>query len=105
MHRRAVILLSAAALLWAYAPTLRMLVGLWWNDEDLGHCFAAPLVALWVIWRERERWQKVPMKPSWWGLPLLALAAAMQIIALMGLGPFTGSVAFLVSVIGAVLAL
>jgi exosortase len=105
MNRRAVILLSAAALIWAYAPTLRMLFGLWWNDEDLGHCFAAPFVVLWVVWREREGWQKVPMKPSWWGLPVLAVAAVMQIVALMGLGPFTGSVAFLVSVAGTVISL
>ena len=36
----------------------------WWNDEDMGHGFAVPLVVLWIIWRERGRWQSLPSKPS-----------------------------------------
>lgn len=104
MKRRAVIAVSAAVLIWAYLPTLRALLDLWWNDEDLGHCFAAPFVALWIVWRERQNWQNIPLRPNWWGLLVLAIAAAMQVFGVMGLGPFTGAVAFLLSVAGAVLA-
>ena len=29
-----------------------------------------------VVWRERERWRKVPAQPSAWGFALLAAGAA-----------------------------
>jgi exosortase len=78
---------------------------LWWNDPDLGHCFIVPLAALWIIWRERHSWIEIPPEPTWWGLPVLLLGAAMQAAAVLGVGVFTESVAFLVSITGAVLAL
>lgn len=105
MNRRVMLGIAASAVLICYAPTLRTMSVLWWNDEDLGHCFAVPVAALWILWRERERWLKIPADPSWWGLPLLLLGAAMQTAAAMGVGVFTESVALLVSITGAVLAL
>src|SRR5689334_18036327 len=101
MSRRTLVLITAAALLLCYASTLRTLAGIWWQDEDLGHCFAVPFVALWVVWRERDRWRKTSVEPSRWGFAILAIGAAMHIMALMGIGVFTASVALLVSVIGA----
>jgi hypothetical protein len=75
----------------------------WSIDDDMSHGFVVPIVALWIVWRERTRWQALPPKPSWWGLALLAAGAGMQILAVFGGGLFAASVAFLVSVAGAVL--
>ncbi len=75
----------------------------WSIDEDMSHGFIVPVVVLWIVWRERARWQALPPQPSWWGLALLAAGAAMQIAGAFGGGLFAGSVAFLVSVAGAVL--
>jgi exosortase len=47
----------------------------------------------------------LPVEPTWWGVPLLAGAAAMQAISSLGLGLFASAVAFLVSVIGTILCL
>jgi exosortase len=105
MNRRNIIILAAAALLLCYASTLRIMMDLWWNDEDLGHCFVVPFVVLWIIWRERDQWRRVPVEPSRWGFAILAVAAVMHVMAVMGVGPFTASVAFLLSIVGAVLAL
>jgi exosortase len=62
-----------------------------------------PLAILWIVWRERGRWQALPPEPSWWGLAVLAAGAAIQILSAFGGGLFAGSVAFLISVAGAVL--
>ena len=105
MNRRVMIGLTAAAGLVCYASTLRNLTVLWWNDEDLGHCFIVPVAAIWIIWRERDRWLNVPAEPSWWGIPVLLLGAAMQTVAVLGVGEFTRAVSLLVSIVGAVLAL
>jgi exosortase len=77
----------------------------WSNDEDMSHGFVVPIVVLWIVWRERERWRTLPAEPSWWGLAVLAAGAGMQFIAALGAGLFASSVAFLMSVAGAVLVL
>jgi exosortase len=97
--------LAAAALLVCYASTLRGMVDQWWNDEDMSHGFAAPLVIAWIVWKERARWLILDPSPSWWGFALLAGAAAMQAVSSLGLGLFASSVAFLVSIAGVVLCL
>jgi exosortase len=77
----------------------------WSNDEDMSHGFLVPIVILWIVWRERQRWRTLEAEPSCWGFALLAAAAGMQFAGLLGVGLFAGSVAFLVSVAGAVLCL
>jgi exosortase len=77
----------------------------WSKDEDMSHGFVVPVVVLWIVWRERARWRALPAEPSWWGLAVLAAGAGLQFIAALGAGLFVGSVAFWVSVVGAVLAL
>jgi exosortase len=104
-NRRVAIGLAALALLICYAATLRGMITQWWTDEDMSHGFAVPLVIAWIVWRERARWQSLPALPTRWGFPLLAGAAAMQVISSLGLGLFASSVALLISTIGAILCL
>src|ERR1700737_4700882 len=103
--RQAVVVLTAVAIVACYAPTLRGMFEQWSNDEDMSHGFWVPIIILWIVWRERERLRTLPTKPNWWGLALLASAAGMQFAGVLGVGLFAGSVAFLVSVSGAVLCL
>ena len=103
--RQAYIVLTAAALVVCYGSTLRGMFQQWSIDEDMSHGFVVPIVVLWIVWRERARWRALPSKPSWWGLAVLAAGAAMQIVAVFGGGLFAASVAFLVSLAGAVLCL
>jgi exosortase len=105
MMRRAITALTALILLACYAPTLRGMFDQWSTDEDMGHGFVVPIVALWIVWRERERWQALPPQPTWWGLPILVLGLAMHFTSALGAGLFAGSFAFLVSLIGVVLSL
>jgi exosortase len=72
----------------------------WWTDEDMGHGFVVPAVVVWILWRERQRWQPLPPQPSRWGLALLGLGAAMHVASALGAGLFAGSLAFLVSLAG-----
>ncbi len=103
--RRILIAVTAIALVVCYAPILRGMFDQWLNDEDMGHGLVVPIVILWIVWRERKRWVALPPQPSWWGLALLAVAASVHFISLMGAGLFAGSVAFVLSVAGAVLCL
>jgi exosortase len=104
-RRATIAALAALTLLVCYAPTLRGMFDQWWNDEDMSHGFAVPLVITWIVWRERARWMNLTPNPSAWGFVLLAGAALVQAISSLGLGLFASSVAFLVSIAGAVLAI
>jgi len=105
VSRRTLVLLTAVALLACYASTIRGMIGQWSTDEDMGHGFLVPLVVGWIVWRERNRWLPVAAQPSWWGLAILAAAAVLHAVASVGVGLFAASVALLVSVVGAVVAL
>ena len=103
--RTGFVILTPLLLLACYASTLRGMVYQWWTDEDMSHGFLVPIVILWVVWRERERWRALPPEPSWWGFALLAPAACLQFVGALGVGLFAGSVAFLLSVAGALVCL
>jgi exosortase len=77
----------------------------WRTDEDMSHGFLVPVVILWVIWRERARWRTQPVEPNGWGLAFLAVAAGLQFAGALGVGLFAASLAFLLSVAGAVVCL
>jgi len=104
-RRQALVVLTALVLLACYASTLRGMVEQWSTDEDMSHGFLVPIVILWVIWKDRERWRELEPQPSWWGFALLAIGGCMQLAAALGVGLFAGAVAFLVSIAGAVLCL
>lgn len=94
-------MLTAAALLLCYAATIRGMAGQWWNDEDMGHGFAVPLVVAWIVYRERSQWLPRVESPSNWGWALLAAGAGMHFVSMVGAGLFAGSLALLTSLTGA----
>jgi exosortase len=64
-----------------------------------------PIVILWIVWKERSRWITLPIRPNWWGLAPLAMAACIHFISRMGAGLFAGSIALVLSSAGVVLCL
>jgi len=88
-----------------YARVLGGMFDQWWHDEDMSHGVVVPIVILWIVWKERNRWLALPARPSWWGFAILAAAAGAHLVSVMGGGLFAGSVAFVLSVAGAVVCL
>lgn len=103
--RRWALPLTALALLVCYAAALKGMVEQWTRDEDMAHGFVVPFVILWIVWRERARWQSLPAKPSAWGYAILAVGAALDFAGAVGGGLFARSLGFLVSIAGAVVCL
>lgn len=101
-NSRAAIVLAAAALSICYASVLRGMADQWWTDEDMGHGFLVPLVILWIIWREREQWQTIPVHPSLWGFIWIAAGAGLQLAGALGVGLFAGALGFLCSALGVI---
>ncbi len=71
--------LLAAALAWAYWPTLVGMVERWAGDPQYSHGYVVPLFAAVVLWSRRHLLRGRPVCPSAWGLALLAAAALVRL--------------------------
>ncbi len=66
-------------LIWAYLPSFRRLVRVWWSDPQYSHGFLVPLFAAALCWyrRDRVRWELV--RPSWLGVPVLLAGLVLRL--------------------------
>lgn len=99
---RAAAALTAVALVICYASTVDGMLGQWMTDEDMGHGFSVPFVVLWIIWRERDRWNTRDYEASPWGLVILLLGLGLHVIGAVGAGLFASAAALLLSVTGTI---
>ena len=92
-----------ALLLICYLPILVMLVKQWSTDEDMGHGFFVPIVAGYIVWKRRSLLASIKPIPNYWGLALAIAGALLMMVGTLGAQIFIARVAFLVSLVGAVL--
>lgn len=69
----------AACLLWSYWPTVADLRGFWSRNDDYSAGQLVPLVAVYLVWRQRSVLLSQPARPSGWGLALLTLAELLRL--------------------------
>jgi exosortase len=105
MNMRNTLALSALLILIGYASVLKQMFGLWMTDEDLAHGILVLPVIAWIVYRERARLRELPLRSSWWGVPLLVAGCALNLASVRGAGIFLGSLALPVTVAGTVLCL
>jgi glycosyltransferase involved in cell wall biosynthesis len=68
------------AVLWAFWPTLALLVKRWSNDPQTSHGFVVPFVALFLLWQRRSlRPTTEPGEFCWGGVALLGGAALLRL--------------------------
>lgn len=48
---------------------------IYWRDPTWQHGALAPLIAMWLVWRQRRDLGRLPLNGSCWGLVLLGLSA------------------------------
>ncbi|HXA50397.1 MAG TPA: exosortase/archaeosortase family protein [Candidatus Acidoferrum sp.] len=90
----------AVLLLVCYAPVLRRLMFQWINDEDMGHGFFVPVIALFIVWQRREELLALKLKGNPWGMLLVLASGALLIVSTLGAELFTARLSFLFTLIG-----
>lgn len=85
-----------------YLPILAFMARQWNNDDDMGHGFFVPLVALYVVWQMRDCLLAVESNPSWLGLVLLVWGGLQMAVGMLGAELFLQRTAFVVSLVGAI---
>ena len=82
--RIAVIVGAFVALLLLYWSTAASMVSVWNSSETFAHGYAILPISLWLIWRRREVFSRIPAAPWWPALGLLALCGAGWLLARAG---------------------
>jgi exosortase len=67
------------AVAWVYWPTLEQMVRRWSSDPQATHGYVVPLFAALVLWFRRDSYPAAAARASWWGVPLLVLAAVLRL--------------------------
>lgn len=67
------------AVLWVYWPTVSDLMRRWASESQYSHGYVVPLFGLYLLWARRALLPAVgEMRPTWWSLPVLALALGLR---------------------------
>ena len=74
----------------------------WWNDPNYSHGLLAAPLALWFVWRERDRFAAITARPSWLGLGVVAASLLLLAAGTLGAELFLTRVALLGTLVGAV---
>jgi exosortase len=89
-----------AALLWAHWPTLSDLARRWTHDPQYSHGYLVGVFALYLAWSRRDCFDRAALRPSWWGLALLALGQALSLAGAYVFFDWLRVVSFLPSLAG-----
>ena len=73
--------ICAAALLWAYWPTLADMVAQWERHADYSHGYLVAPISLLFLWLRRDRFPRQFVQPSLWGLAFLVLVGIIRVAA------------------------
>jgi exosortase len=57
-----------------YRRSIARTLSIYWQDPTWQHGALAPLIAGWLVWRQRDQLTALPVQGSWWGLPVLLVA-------------------------------
>ena len=69
-----ILLATVATAIWAYWPSWVSLLETWQSDPDYNHGFLVLPISAWLLWQRRARLASMVIRPSWWGVLLIAVA-------------------------------
>jgi exosortase len=100
----ALVLMLIAVTTWSYWPTMTNLFNTWQTNEDYSAGQLVPIVAVFLLWRERRALRQYPLAPCWWGgVALLVLAQIARTYGLLSLRSSPEWYALVLTVAGLVL--
>jgi exosortase len=75
------VVVSSAAVAWAYANTLEALTERWGNDPQYSHGYLVPLFAVGLLWSRRSTLDWSRLSPSLWGLLPVLVGVALRFVS------------------------
>jgi exosortase len=98
------ILALLAITTWSYWPTMKDLCRDWQKNNDYSAGQLVPLVAVFLVWRERKSLKQCLLAPCWWGgISLLLLAEGARTVGFLSMRLSVERYALVLTVAGLVL--
>lgn len=97
------VLAVSSALLFAYATVLTKLGRDWWTDENYSHGLLIPLIIGYILWSQRDQFDREARRPSFvWGIALIVLALIGLWAGIAGAELYVQRMSFVLMLIGIV---
>lgn len=98
------VLVLLATTSWAYWPAMLSLFNSWQSDDNYSVGQLVPLVAAYLLWRERKALRQCLLVPCWWGgMALLILAVTARIYGFLSWRPSVDRYSLVLTAAGLVL--
>jgi len=91
-----------ALLIVVFFPVLSTMVKEWATLEEMGHAFFVPIVAGYIVWNDRERILKQPVRPCYPAAILIVWGFFQMVLGFLGADFFVARTAFLIAGIGVI---
>jgi exosortase D (VPLPA-CTERM-specific) len=91
-------------LAWLFWDGLLYMWGWWVTLPEYSHALLIPPVALFLIWQQKDRLERVPFSGSWWGVVLVLIGGGLLLLGQLGTVYTLVQYAYLVTLFGLVLA-
>ncbi len=89
--------------LFVYYDVVSRLIHQWSNDPNFSHGFIVPLFSAFIVWTQRHELEALPVKPSNWGLAIVAVSLAMVIVGSLGAELFVARVSLVLLLAGMII--
>lgn len=75
------ILVTLTTVVWSYWTTFVDTVERWTIDPQYSHGFLVPIFAVYLLWMRRRQLAVDNLRPTWWGIGIVLVAAALRMVA------------------------
>ena len=90
--------------LWLFWDGLFRMWGWWLEEPEYSHALLIPPIALFLVWQQKDRLERVPFTGSWFGVPLVLLGGLLLLLGQLATIYTLLEYAYLVTLFGLVLA-
>src|ERR1700722_415232 len=89
--------------LWLFWDGLSLMWMIWIGAPEYSHCILIPPIAVFLVWQQKDRLERIPFEGSWWGVALVLLGGGLLVLGQLATIYTLVQYAYLVTLYGLVL--